>query len=95
MPRQPTGPDTPPDGNNLDPRSRAFYWLIMQGLGVVVLTAWLYTMWLDNRIYRTEVKACQTEMIQIQQEQNVQLIKALNDLTEAMEDLKNEKNRKR
>lgn len=95
MSRPAAGSDTPPDGfssSSLDMKSRALYFLLMQGLGVVAMAVWLYVMWMDNQATRKEARACQNEIIQIQETQNEKLIKALNDLTATMEDLKAEKN---
>ena len=92
MTKTPTGlpTDTPPDGTYTytDFKTKGLYWLLMQGLGVVVLAVWLYTQWLDNKQFRAEARDCQSEMIQIQTEQNAKLIEALNNLNEQLEDLK-------
>jgi hypothetical protein len=67
----PTGPDF------LNMKSRIVYFLMMQGLGVVVLSAWLYLSYQDSKEQRTQNAACNQHIIEIYQAQNQQLIDIL------------------
>lgn len=71
---------TPTTPNLLDMKTRLVYWLLMQGLGVVVLCATSYLFWTESRQYREESKACNEQMIQIYQDQNQKLIEILGEI---------------
>jgi hypothetical protein len=88
---KPTGTptDTPPAGyeSNLDMKGRLIYWLLMQGLGVAVLAAWVYIQHTELRDYKTSVRTCNEQLINAYQEQNRQLIEALTDINHTLDKL--------
>ena len=57
----------PDMATGLDPREKLIYWLCMQGLGVVVLAFWLYTMYLDQGEMKIELRACNAENVRLLQ----------------------------
>lgn len=76
--------DSPNHQPEVDMKSRLVYWLLMQGLGVVVLVAWAYVQWHDIKQYREENKACNAEMIRIYQQQNEQMLVLMRDIRDYM-----------
>jgi hypothetical protein len=89
--KQPPGPptDTPPAGyeSQLDMKGRIIYWLLMQGLGVAVLAAWIYIQHTELRDYKASVRNCNEQLIQAYQEQNKNLIQALEDINHTLDKL--------
>lgn len=61
-------------------KTRFVYWLLMQGLGVVVLAAWLFLEHRDNREQRTQNALCNQKVVEIYQAQNQELISILADI---------------
>lgn len=95
---RPTGfpTDTPPDGmKEMDMKLRMSYWLLMQGLGVLVLAAWVYMQHYELREYKASVRTCNEQLIQAYQDQNAKLINALEDINSTLNQLQNTSTRKR
>lgn len=65
-------------------KAKAAYFILMQGLGVAVLTVWVYMLNVDVKTLKSELSNCQTEKYEIQRQQNTELIRTLNDLTNAI-----------
>jgi hypothetical protein len=88
---KPTGSptDTPPAGyeSQLDMKGRILYWILMQGLGVAVLAAWVWLQQMELRDYKASVRNCNEQLIQAYQEQNVKLINALEDINHTLDKL--------
>jgi hypothetical protein len=79
------GPEQIPDmATGLDPREKLIYWLCMQGLGVVVLALWAYTMYLDIKDLKTELTACYKENARLMQKSSDDATSALIDIRDMM-----------
>lgn len=81
MQNGPTGhPPTGPD--NLDMKWRLIYWLVMQGLGVVVMAVGLYVLYQERREERRQASACNERLQELYAEQ-VEIIRDLRDYIKA------------
>jgi predicted permease len=77
MQKGPTGyPPTGPE--NLDMKWRLLYWLLMQGLGVVVMAVGLYVLYQERREERRQASTCNERLMELNAEQ-VNLIRELRD----------------
>ena len=77
MQKGPTGyPPTGPE--NLDMKWRLLYWLLMQGLGVVVMAVGLYVLYQERREERRQASTCNERLMELNAEQ-LNLIRELRD----------------
>ena len=70
----------------LDMKTRFMYWILMQGLGVVVLSAWLFITHRENIEQREQNALCNQQVVEIYQAQNKELITILADIRDYLKE---------
>lgn len=64
-------PFTPPENGGMDMKTRIVYWLLMQGLGVVVMAVGLWILYQERREAHLQAQACNDRLIELVERQLV------------------------
>ena len=93
---QPTGPDTPPDGYNInDVKQRFLNWILNQSPALIIALIGLFVLWQKTEKIEAEERACREEINQLHINQNNELIKSINRLNGQLEILRTQNSEKK